>query len=273
MKAVYCTGIILFLLLFSAAHSSLAESFEVQLTNIVFQKETKNLDTGTSTPNSYIYSPSRDDMGIEGTFYEGLGMYEVHWIQFPNEDNGYIQKELSIKVFLSGAYSSEKKIKFLRYDYSQETNDPDDKDDVGIHSWFLEAHDIPYARDFANTLVFKLTGSDVCSSIDNYEKINQGNPVYRSIETIKSCDPTTLDPPLPDKISGLTVTLDLGRKWFMTTPAPDIKITPSEINFGYIPKGKAGIHKFIISNIGNKTLYIERVETFVEEQDKEDLIA
>jgi hypothetical protein len=246
VKAAYFSGILfLFILLFSAARSSLAESFEVKLIKFVFKKETKDLEQGTSIPSSYPYSPSRDDMGVQGTFYEeeDSGVYEVIWS--PPRDEIYIKRDLYIEVVLSGKYSSERKIKTLQYIYLQDTDNPAKPDDLGIHTWKLIANNIPYVGMSGGKLKFELKGSSAYSHISDYEKINQGNPRFRSIETVENYE---------SEESKLIVLLDLERAWW--TAGPDIEVSPECLNFSLGPRSDK-TYKFVeIKNVGSEDLIV-----------------
>jgi len=247
VKAAYFSGILfLFLLLFSAARSSLAESFEVKLINLVFTKETKDLVQGTSTfTDPYPYSPSRDDMGVQGTFYEeeDSGVYEVIWS--PPRDEIYIKRDLYIEVVLSGKYSSEKKIKTLQYIYLQDTDNPAKPDDLGIHTWKLIANNIPYVGMSGGKLKFEWKGSYAYSHISDYEKINQGNPRFRSIERVTNYE---------SEESKLIVLLDHDGAWWTT--GPDIEVYPERLYFSLGP-GFANTYELVeIKNTGSEDLIV-----------------
>lgn len=257
-KAAHYSGILfLSLLLFAAARSSLAESFEVELKDFYFQKEMIDNDPNppTSTFYYYDYSPSRDNMGVQGTFTEeeNSGVYEVIWS--PPRDY-YIKRDLYIEVVLSGKYSSEKKIKTMQYVYLQDTYNPENKDDLGIHTWKLIANNIPFVGMSGGKLKFELEGAFAWSHTDEYEKINQGNPRFRSIERVHGFNPE-------GKVSKLIVSLDLGREWWIFRP--DIEVTPKEINFGNIKRFSKRTATFKISNIGNKSLKVFHVGTIADE--------
>jgi hypothetical protein len=233
---------------------SIENWFKLTLSDITFKKETQQYDDKgnyiRSTFRSYPYSRTFSDLGIQGTFDEGQGLYEVYWS--PPEDENHIKKELHIKVFFSSKYSPDRNIALVQCDYTQQTNDPQDPEDLGIHNWHIEAKDISYLRMSGNRLKFEEVGNWVDTHIDTYEKIDQGNPIFRSIERVEYNNPK----------SKLTIELDVGQDWFAS--APDIYVTTREIDFGnwfvLTPDqdiDKNSVKKYIdIKNYGNEMLHI-----------------
>jgi hypothetical protein len=259
MKNSSLSAVLLLLMLVTSvpidpAHAT-DHRFTVTLSNVYFEKETVDFQENRSTYSHYTASHSRHDWGFQGTFDEEQGLYELHWS--PPPDEGYITRELIIKVYLSDRYSPEKKIKFLRYDYSQKTNDPKDPKDLGIHSWFLEAKDIPFVENSGGRLKFELRGHHLDTHIEKYEMINQGNPRFRSIERVDDTGAA----------SSITVDLDLEADWWFTV-GPDIEVVPDKIVFrvARVREEPQFVRKRLeVRNLGNVVLHVIRYGVWEED--------